>query len=90
MTIPAGLRTDEPSGHDQILAWAIDQHEGGWNKPGEDPRWMIVQYASLFPGGPKYWNWSVPGRSTSIRILGWMPLPANDWFGERQIEQNLA
>lgn len=83
-TIPEGLRTDAPpeNPRQQILAWGIDQHGLGFNKEGQRPRWMIVQWhRAAFYGGP-YWLWSVPGRATSVRILGWLPLPALDSAGE--------
>lgn len=80
--IPPGLRTDAPPETGaQILAWAIDLHGAAWGKPSRYPRWMIVQWAQDWPEGPRYWRWSVPGRSTGVKILGWLPLSAMDRFG---------
>jgi hypothetical protein len=81
-TLPPCLRTDAPpETGEQILAWAIDEHAYGYGEPAEHPRWVIAQFASTYPRGPRFWQWSVPGRSTSVRILGWLPLSVNDYAG---------
>lgn len=85
MAIPIleGLRTDAPpESGDQILAWAIDAHGNGFSRPADHPRWVIAQFAGDYPGDDAYWRWSVPGRSTRVIILGWLPLTANDHWGE--------
>lgn len=79
--IPSGLRTDAPpTDGSQIVAWAIDN----WmvSRDGDArPRWVIAQWAEDYRGGAPYWKWSTPGRSTSVTILGWLPLPALDCGG---------
>jgi hypothetical protein len=87
--IPEDLRTDAPPEDGrQILAWAIDEHAYGFNKPSDHPRWVIAQFAANYKGGPRYWQWSVPGRVTSVRILGWAPLSQNDYSGDLIMEQS--
>ncbi len=65
----------------QFAAWGIDLHAQGYRQPDDEPRWCIVQWSPDYIGGDPFWRWSVPGRSTSIEILGWVELPWNDRYG---------
>jgi hypothetical protein len=80
--IPPGLRMDAPpEDGSQIVAWAIDLHGMGFNEPADEARWVIAQFAPSYRGGKPYWSWSVPGRVTSVKVLGWLPLPCKDLMG---------
>lgn len=77
------LRRDPPPDNgDQFLAWAVDLHGNGFRQRSERPRWCVVQWAAEYRGGEPYWRWSVPGRSTSVEVIGWLPMPWTDEFGE--------
>lgn len=77
----SGLRTDPPPDDgSQFVALAVDEHARRDGDP--EPRWCVVQWAPSYTGGAPFWRWSVPGYTTSVRVLGWLPLPRNDWFGE--------
>lgn len=67
-----------PTDGRQFLAWAVDDHGASAGKSGEWPHWVIVHYAPDFPGGERHWRWAVPGRISSVTILGWLPLPWSD------------
>ena len=71
-----------PTDGSQFIAWGIDEHGGGFNEPADRPRWAVIQWCAEYEGGKPYWRWSVPGRSSSIKILGWLPLPWNDDFAD--------
>ena len=74
----------------QFIAWAIDENGNGRNRPADDPRWCVVQWAPTFPGvGVSYWKWSSPGRSTSVQIIGWLDLPWNDVYGDYAIGKGI-
>lgn len=77
------LRTDSPPDDGrQFLAWAVDRHDQDEDGAEKKPRWCIVQWAPEYPGARPYWRWSVPGYTTSVQVLAWVPIPHNDWLGE--------
>ena len=81
--IPTGFRTDPPpQDGSQFVAWAHDQNALGFDKEHPDAQWVIAQWAAEYRGGTPYWRWATPGRSTSVRILAWMPLPHLDRYGK--------
>lgn len=79
MTVPdvTKLRSPDsaPKNGSQILAW-------GTQNDNEEPRWMIVQWVPMYPRGEPSWIWSAPGYCcSSVIIIGWLPLPWNDYVG---------
>ncbi len=74
------LRHDDPPKDRQFLAWAT---EGRQNR---EARWCVVQWNDAYYA--QYWEWSVPGYSTSVEVLGWMELPWNDVYGDYKLEMD--
>lgn len=92
--VPAGLRRDPPPQDGrQFVAWALDlrqrMHQGPDDEPFP-PRWMIVQFAADWRTGPRYWRCQTPGYSTSVQVLGWMPLPENDNLGGEALAEGFG
>jgi hypothetical protein len=80
---------DAPKDGTEFISWAIDAHGEGYEKPSRDARWVTAQWANDCGVGNPYWRWSVPGRSTRVIILGWLPLPWNDRYADCAAGRNI-
>ena len=69
----------------QYIALAIPYDSHDQEPP---PRWCVIQWGDRWGCGPQpYWEWSVPGYSTSVRVLKWAQLPELDFFGKLHAEK---
>lgn len=71
-----------PTNGDQFIAWAVDNFARHRAEQEVPPRWMVIQWSPSYRGGTPFWQWAVPGRSTGVTILGWLPLGWNDQYAE--------